>query len=102
MEIKRALSSIFGKMDKTDDPDEKHGMYVFFGVNSQHPNYECVRNVVKVQSYVAEFKLNDYPIREERYSCQRARSMGYVIKYCERWEIQFGLGQHRNLHSCIL
>ncbi len=62
---KASIVSIFGKMDKTDDPDEKHGMYVFFGVNSQHPNYECVRNVVKVQSYVAEFKLNDYPIRED-------------------------------------
>jgi len=62
---KASLISIFAKTDKPGDPeDEKYGNYVFFVVNSQHEKYECVRNVVNAQSYVAEFKLNDYPITE--------------------------------------
>lgn len=60
-----SLVSVFGKTDKpTDASDEKYGSYVFFVVNSQHPNYECVRSLVAVQSYVAEYKLNDYPITD--------------------------------------
>ena len=62
---KASLISIFAKTDKPGDPeDDKYGNYVFFVVNSQHEKYECVRNVVNAQSYVAEFKLNDYPITE--------------------------------------
>jgi acyl-CoA dehydrogenase len=62
---KASLISIFAKTDKPSDPeDEKYGNYVFFVVDSQHEKYECVRNLVKVQSYVAEFRLNDYPITE--------------------------------------
>jgi acyl-CoA dehydrogenase len=62
---KASLVSIFAKTDKPSDPeDEKYGNYVFFAVDSQHEKYECVRNVVNAQSYVAEFKLNDYPITE--------------------------------------
>ncbi|MHA1480810.1 MAG: acyl-CoA dehydrogenase [Candidatus Thorarchaeota archaeon] len=60
-----ALVSIFAKTDVPSDPeDEKYGNYVFFAVNSQHEKYECVRNLVAVQSYVAEYKLNDYPITD--------------------------------------
>jgi acyl-CoA dehydrogenase len=62
---KASLVSIFAKTDKPSDPeDEKYGNYVFFVVDSQHEKYECVRNLVNVQSYVAEFRLNDYPITE--------------------------------------
>jgi len=62
---KASLVSIFAKTDKSSDPEEKkYGNYVFFVVDSQHEKYECVRNLVNVQSYVAEFKLNDYPITE--------------------------------------
>jgi len=50
--------TVFAKMADTGD-------YVFFVVDSQHPNYECVKNVVDCnQQYVAEFALNDYPITE--------------------------------------
>ena len=55
---KAALVSTFGKIDGTDD-------YVFFVVDSQHPNYECKRNVVNAQSYVSNYALHDYPVREE-------------------------------------
>ncbi|WP_394844763.1 acyl-CoA dehydrogenase [Pendulispora brunnea] len=51
-----AIVSTFGKLDSGD--------YVFFAVDSQHPKFECVRNVVSSQNYVAEYALNDYPIGE--------------------------------------
>ncbi len=60
-----SLVSVFGKFSKKDDTDPKYGKYVFFAVSTQHPNYECVRNLVNVQSYVAEYRLNDYPITEK-------------------------------------
>jgi acyl-CoA dehydrogenase len=53
-----ALVSTFGKFADSGD-------YVFFVVNSGHKNYECVQNLVNSQNYVAELKLNDYPIKEE-------------------------------------
>ena len=63
---KASLVSIFGKVDPPWDPeDKKYGSYVFFAVDSQHENYECVKNIVNVQSYVAEFSINDYPVKEE-------------------------------------
>jgi len=55
---KAALVSTFGKLTDTDE-------YVFFVVESQHENYELVKNVVSSQNYVAEYRLNNYPIREE-------------------------------------
>lgn len=60
-----SLVSVFGKYSEEDPEDEKYGRYVFFAVDSQHPNYECVKNIVNVQSYVAEYKLNDYPVTEK-------------------------------------
>jgi acyl-CoA dehydrogenase len=50
-----ALVATFAKMADS-------GEYVFFVANSKHPKYECVRNVVNEQNYVAEFALHDYPI----------------------------------------
>ncbi len=52
-----ALVSVFGKL-----PD---GNPVAFAVDSQHPAYELVKNVVHSQNYVSEFRLNDYPITED-------------------------------------
>ncbi len=55
---KAALVSTFGKIAGSGD-------YVFFVVKTDHPNYECVQNVVNSQNYVAEYRLTDYPIRED-------------------------------------
>ncbi len=52
-----ALVSTFGKMAGSGD-------YVFFVVDSQHEKFDCVKNVVNSQSYVAEYALHDYPISE--------------------------------------
>ena len=54
---KAALVSTFGKLADTNE-------YVFFVAESQHENYELVQNVVNSQNYVAEYRLNNYPIRE--------------------------------------
>ena len=53
-----ALVSTFGKNSETGD-------FVFFAVQSDHANYECVKNVVNSQNFVAEYALHDYPLTED-------------------------------------
>jgi acyl-CoA dehydrogenase len=80
-----ALVSVFGKNSET-------GEYVFFVVDSQHANYECVKNTVNEQNYVAEFRLHDYPIGEDDIlrSGQRAwDDMLNTINYC-KFNLGFG------------
>jgi len=55
---KAALVSVFAKNAETDE-------YVFFVVDSQHENYDLVKNTVSSQNYVAEFALNSYPITDD-------------------------------------
>ena len=52
------MVSTFGKMSDT-------GEYVFFVSNFRHKQYELVKNIVNVQSYIADFKLHDYPITDK-------------------------------------
>jgi len=52
-----ALVSTMGKIGDSED-------YVWFVVGSKHGSYECVKNVVNSQSFVAEYALHDYPITE--------------------------------------
>jgi acyl-CoA dehydrogenase len=52
-----AIASTFGKIADS-------GEYVFFAANSKHEKYECVKNTVNEQNYVAEYVLHDYPITE--------------------------------------
>ncbi len=54
---KAGIVSVFGKMADSGD-------YVFFAVDSQHPNYKLVKNTVNSQSYVSEFRLDAYPLSE--------------------------------------
>ncbi|WP_233573709.1 acyl-CoA dehydrogenase [Amycolatopsis panacis] len=53
--------SVFGRIDGVEGPDQ----YVFFYADSAHPNYHVVKNVVPSQMFVAEFRLEDYPVREQ-------------------------------------
>jgi acyl-CoA dehydrogenase len=39
--------------------------YVWFVADSAHENYELIGNVVHGQMYVSNFRLGDYPVREE-------------------------------------
>ena len=55
-----ALVSTFAKMAGT-------GEYVFFVVRTDHPRYTCVKKIDTSgvrQAYVAEYRLDDYPISE--------------------------------------
>lgn len=55
-----ALVSTFAKI-------EGSGEYVFFVVKTDHPCYTCVKKIDTSgvrQAYVAEFRLDDYPITE--------------------------------------
>jgi acyl-CoA dehydrogenase len=52
------MVSTFGRFAGGDE-------YVFFVADSQHQHFDCVRNLVNVQSYVAEFALRDYPVAAE-------------------------------------
>ena len=53
-----ALLSTFGK-------NSEDGSYVWFAVETGHPNYELVKNIVDSQMYVAEYALNGYPITDD-------------------------------------
>jgi acyl-CoA dehydrogenase len=55
---KAALVSTFAKNSETGD-------YVFFVVETGHENYECVKNIVNSQNYVAEYALHAYPITDD-------------------------------------
>jgi acyl-CoA dehydrogenase len=50
--------SVFGRRSDLDGPEA----YVFFTVDSAHPSYRLVQNVVPSQMFVSEFELLDYPI----------------------------------------
>ncbi|MEV4639556.1 acyl-CoA dehydrogenase family protein [Actinoplanes sp. NPDC049548] len=55
------LVSVFGRRADVEGPDG----YVFFAADSRHPAYHLVRNVVNAQMFVSEFRLEDYPVREQ-------------------------------------
>ncbi len=55
---KASLVSTFGKITDNDD-------YVFFVVDSQHENFDLIKNVCNSQNYVAEFALNGYPLTDD-------------------------------------
>ena len=63
-----AFLSTFARITDKDGNIEEvkdKSNYTFFVVNSQHENYECIKNVCSSQNYVSNYALNDYPITEE-------------------------------------
>jgi acyl-CoA dehydrogenase len=55
------MVSVFGRRADVEGPEG----YVFFAADSQHPNYNLIKNTVNSQSYVSNFELDDYPVRAE-------------------------------------
>jgi len=55
------MVSVFGRRADVEPPEG----YVFFAAESDHPAYRLARNVVNSQMFVSEFRLEDYPVREE-------------------------------------
>lgn len=52
-----AMVSTFGKVAGTEEQ-------CFFVVDSSHPSYRLVKNVMHSQNYVGEYTLEDYPITD--------------------------------------
>lgn len=55
------MVSVFGRRTDVEGTDA----YVFFVVDSAHPNYVLRDNVVHGQMFVSTFALDDYPVRSE-------------------------------------
>ncbi len=55
------MVSVFGRRADIDGPEG----YVFFAADSRHPDYELIKNTVNSQSYVSNFRLEDYPVRPQ-------------------------------------
>jgi acyl-CoA dehydrogenase len=55
------MVSVFGRRTDLEGADG----YVFFAADSGHPAYRLVKNVVNSQSFVSEFRLEQYPVRNE-------------------------------------
>ena len=80
-----ALVSTFGKNSETGD-------YVFFVVDSKHEKYECVKNTVNAQNYVAEYRLHDYPVSDDDILSVGRKAwddMLNTINYC-KFNLGFG------------
>ncbi|MEA2412764.1 MAG: acyl-CoA dehydrogenase [Thermoleophilaceae bacterium] len=55
------MVSVFGRRADVEGPDG----YVFFAADSGHERYTLIKNVVNSQSYVSNFRLDDYPVTEK-------------------------------------
>ncbi len=55
------MVSVFSRRSDVEGADG----YVWFAADSRHENYELIGNVVHAQMYVSNFRLDDYPVREE-------------------------------------
>src|SRR4051794_26243422 len=66
-----ARLSVFGRV--SDDSPEHAGDYVFFLVDPQSASYQLARNVIRGQMYVAEFRLDGYPVQREDLLHSRRR-----------------------------
>ncbi len=81
---KAKMVSTFAKVDGTRD-------YAFVVVDSSHENYKLIKNVIRSQSYVAEYELQDYPISENdvlysgRAAWDASLSTVAVCKYNLGW-----------------
>jgi len=69
-----ALVATFGKLSDSGD-------FVFFAVESKHPAYELVQNVVNSQSYVAEYRLVDYPVSESDILARGQAAWDMALEY---------------------
>jgi alkylation response protein AidB-like acyl-CoA dehydrogenase len=52
------MVSVFGRRADVEGADG----YVFFAADSSHPRYTLKKNVVNSQSYVSNFRLDEYPV----------------------------------------
>ncbi|WP_371805495.1 acyl-CoA dehydrogenase family protein [Candidatus Lokiarchaeum ossiferum] len=88
-----ALISIFGKMENIGEVEDKRfGKYVFFPVSTQHEKYEVVKNVIDSQMFVAEYKLNDYPILEDEILAKGQEAWNMALNTVNIGKFNLGWG----------
>ncbi|MGI9287056.1 MAG: acyl-CoA dehydrogenase family protein [Pseudomonadales bacterium] len=80
-----AIVSTFGKLSDSGD-------YVFFAVDANHPNYQCVKNTVNHQNYVAEYVLKDYPITEADIMQQGDKAWDDMLNTINICKFNLGFG----------
>jgi len=80
-----ALVSTFAKMADSGD-------YVFFVVDSKHDKYECIKNTVNHQNYVAEYALHDYPITEADITEKGAKAWDDMLNTINVCKFNLGFG----------
>ena len=67
---KAAYVSTLGKIEGIHSGKDEKDAFAFFVVESNHEKYECVKNTVNSQNYVAEYALHDYPITQAQILTQ--------------------------------
>ncbi|MCP4115716.1 MAG: acyl-CoA dehydrogenase [Desulfobacteraceae bacterium] len=77
--------TVFGKIADTDE-------YVFFVVDSKHEKFECVKNVIHAQNYVAEFNLHDYPITDDDISSRGPKAWDDMLNTINICKFNIGSG----------
>lgn len=80
-----ALISTFAKRSDNDD-------YVFFTVDSRHPNYECVKNTVNEQIHVSEYNLHNYPITDADITEQGPKAWDDMLNTINVCKFNLGFG----------
>jgi len=93
--------SVFGRIDGVEGQDQ----YVFFYADSNHPSYHLQQNVVSHQNYVAEFRLENYPVRPDDilHTGDEAFSAALNTINVGKFNLSFGaigLATH-GLYDCI-
>ncbi len=77
--------TVFGKIADTDE-------YVFFVVDSKHEKFECIKNVIHAQNYVAEFALHDYPITDADISSRGPKAWDDMLNTINICKFNIGSG----------
>jgi acyl-CoA dehydrogenase len=77
--------TVFGKIADTDE-------YVFFVVDSKHEKFECIKNVIHAQNYVAEFALHDYPITDAEISSRGPKAWDDMLNTINICKFNIGSG----------
>ncbi|HZJ84131.1 MAG TPA: acyl-CoA dehydrogenase, partial [Syntrophomonadaceae bacterium] len=83
---KAALVSTSGKLSDT-------GEDVFFVVESEHPNYECIKKINTSgnrPAYVAEYSLHNYPITEKDVLTKGKRAWDSALNTINVGKFQLG------------
>jgi acyl-CoA dehydrogenase len=76
--------------------------YVFFAADSRHENYHLIDNVVHMQIYVSNFRLENYPVREEDILHTGVEAFCGSAQHRQRRQVQPVLVLDRHVRARLL